>query len=97
MRTPLEAPSVNDAAIPGFEYATWFRFVAPAKVPAPIVARLASAFKLRGRARRRAKLLEQGIVTRTVIGRRFRDAYMKADLDRLTPIIKSAGIGTPER
>jgi hypothetical protein len=44
----------------------------------------------------KAKLLEQGIVTRTVTGRAF-DAYMKADLDRLTPIIKSAGIGTPER
>ena len=97
MRTPLEAPSVNDAAIPGFEYATWFGFVAPAKVPAPVVARLASAFEAAANEPDiKAKLLEQGIVTRTVIGREF-DAYMKADLDRLTPIIKSAGIGTQER
>jgi hypothetical protein len=35
-------------------------------------------------------------VPRTLLGRDF-DAYIKADLDRLAPIIKTAGISTPDR
>jgi len=97
MHTPIEAPSVSDAAIPGFEYATWFGFVAPAKVPAAIVERLARAFAdAANDPEIKAKLAEQGVVTRTLVGREF-DSYIKADMDRLAPIIKSAGIGTQDR
>jgi tripartite-type tricarboxylate transporter receptor subunit TctC len=92
MRAPLEAPSVSDEAIPGFEYATWFGFVAPAKVPAPIVARLAQALQSASlEADVRAKLQAQGIIPRTVGLGEF-DAYMKADMDRLAPVIKAAGV-----
>ena len=92
MRAPLDAPSVNEAAIPGFEYATWFGFVAPAKVPAAVIERLASALEAAANEPEvKAKLLEQGVVTRTLAGREF-DGYIKADMDRLGPIVKSAGI-----
>ena len=49
MHTPIEIPSVSEAAIPGFEYATWFGFLAPAKVPAAIVDRLHRHFRRRRR------------------------------------------------
>jgi tripartite-type tricarboxylate transporter receptor subunit TctC len=92
MRAPLDAPSVSEEAIPGFEYATWFGFVAPAKVPAPIVAKLSQALQSASyEADVRAKLQAQGIVPRTVGLSEF-DAYMKTDMDRLAPIIKAAGV-----
>lgn len=92
MHSPLEAPSVSDAAIPGFEYATWFGFLAPAKVPAAVVDRLAQAIQaVAEEAEVKAKFLEQGIVSRTLGPREF-DAYVRADMVRLAPIIKAAGI-----
>lgn len=41
MRTPLELPTVESAGeLPGYEYATWFGFIAPAKVPTRILDQL---------------------------------------------------------
>ncbi len=92
MHTPIEIPSVSDAAIPGFEYATWFGFLASAKVPAAIVDRLAQAFQAAAQEPEvKAKFAEQGIVSRTLGPKEF-DAYIKADMARLAPIVKSAGI-----
>ena len=92
MHTPIEIPSVSDAAIPGFEYATWFGFLAPAKTPAAIVDRLAQAIQAAAQEPEvKAKFAEQGIVTRTLGPKEF-DAYIKADMARLGPIVKSAGI-----
>ena len=92
MRTPIEVPSVSDAAIPGFEYATWFGFVVPARVPAQVVERLARAMQnVAEEEEVKAKFQAQGIVSRTLGSREF-DAYMKADMDRLSPIIKAAGV-----
>ena len=92
MHAPLEAPTVSDAAIPGFEYATWFGFVAPAKVPSAVVERLAKAFQAAAEEPEvKAKFVDQGIVSYTLGPREF-DAYIKADMERLAPIIKSAGI-----
>lgn len=92
MHSPLEAPSVSDAAIPGFEYATWFGFLASAKVPRGIVDRLAQAIQAAAQEPEvKAKFDEQGIVARTLGPREF-DAYIKADMARLAPIIKTAGI-----
>ena len=92
MRAPLEAPSVSDAALPGFEYATWFGFVAPAKVPGQVVERLSKALQsVATEDDVKAKFQGLGIVSRTLGPREF-DAYMKADMDRLAPIIKAAGV-----
>jgi tripartite-type tricarboxylate transporter receptor subunit TctC len=92
MRAPLAAPSVSDEAIPGFEYATWFGFVVPAKVPAQAVERLARAIQSAGAEDEvKAKLQAQGIAPRTLGPREF-DAYMKADMDRLAPVVKAAGV-----
>jgi tripartite-type tricarboxylate transporter receptor subunit TctC len=83
---------VSEEAIPGFEYATWFGFVAPAKTPAPALERLARAIQAAaGETDVRTKFQGQGIAPRTLGPREF-DTYMKADMDRLAPIIKAAGV-----
>jgi tripartite-type tricarboxylate transporter receptor subunit TctC len=95
MRIPLEAPSVSDEGIPGFEYATWFGFVAPSRTPAPVVARIAQALQAAAEdSDVKAKFLALGIIPR-VLGPREFDAYLKADMERLAPVIKAAGV-TPQ-
>jgi tripartite-type tricarboxylate transporter receptor subunit TctC len=91
IREPVAAPSASEA-IPGLEYATWFGFVAPSKVPAPVVERLANAIQAVAEDPViKARFHGQGISPRTLGPREF-DAYMKADMERLAPIIKTSGI-----
>jgi tripartite-type tricarboxylate transporter receptor subunit TctC len=92
MRTPLEAPSVSDAGVPGFEYSTWFGFVAPAKVPAPILEQLART--IQGVAEEKdtlEKFRAQGVVPRVLTLGSF-DAYISAEMEKLAPVVKAAGI-----
>lgn len=89
---PTELPTVSDEAIPGYEYTQWFGFIAPATVPAPILEQLAQAIQaVADEKDMRAKLDEQGIQSRGIILREF-DAYIKADVEKLGQIIKSAGV-----
>jgi tripartite-type tricarboxylate transporter receptor subunit TctC len=91
IRTPFEAPSVSDT-VPGYEYSTWFGFVVPAKVPPAVVEKLAAAFaSAMSDADVKSRFADQGIVPRVLLRSEF-DAYMKADMDRLAPVVKSAGL-----
>ena len=93
MSAPIKAPSVSEAAIPGYEYSTWFGFVAPAKVPAQILEQLAGAFKRAAEATDvKAKFLDQAVVSRTLLLGEF-DAYIKTDVVKQGRIVKTAGIG----
>jgi tripartite-type tricarboxylate transporter receptor subunit TctC len=92
MRVPLEAPSVGEAGVPGFEYATWFGFVAPAKVPAPILERLAHTIRdIAGEKEVVDKFHTQGIMPRVLTLGQF-DAHIKAEIDKLAPVVKAAAI-----
>ena len=93
MDAPIKAPSVNDVAIPGYEYSTWFGFLAPAKTPERILKQLAGAFKsIAESADVKSKFLESAVVTRTLQLGDF-DAYIKTDGDKQARIVKAAGIG----
>jgi tripartite-type tricarboxylate transporter receptor subunit TctC len=92
MLVPVKAPSVSEAAIPGYEYNTWFGFVAPAKVPAPILERLARAIKhVAGEAEVRKKLLDLAIIPRTLTLQEF-DSYVKSDIEKQAQIADAAEI-----
>ena len=56
-----EVPTVAESGVPGFEATSWFGLLAPAKTPAPVVARLnASILKALADPEVKKKLQEQG-------------------------------------
>jgi tripartite-type tricarboxylate transporter receptor subunit TctC len=93
-RLPLlrDVPTVAESLIPGYEFSTWFGFVAPAKTPAPIVALLAKTIQaIAEDPAMKQKLTEQGLTPRTMVQREF-DTYIKSEIERLGPIAKSSGV-----
>ena len=92
IEVPVKAPSVSEAAIPGYEYNTWFGFVAPSKVPQPILDRLAKALQTAANmAEVKETLSRVGIFPRTLISHEF-DDYIKADVAKEKGIASEAGI-----
>ena len=87
-----DVPTVAESVIPGYEFSTWFGFVAPAKTPAPIVALLAKTIQgIAEDPAMKQKLTEQGLTPRTMVQREF-DTYIKSEIERLGPIAKSSGV-----
>ncbi len=87
-----EAPTVAESGLPGFEVLNWFGLTAPAKLPAPIVARLNTAF---ARALQypdvRDKLVAEGS---ELVGNSAAEftAFLKSDLAKWAKVVKEAGI-----
>ena len=89
---PIKAPSVSEAAIPGYEYSTWLGVLAPSRTPARILALLASALREAiESAAVKEKFLQSAVVTRFVQLKDF-DAFVRADIDKEMQIVKAAGI-----
>jgi tripartite-type tricarboxylate transporter receptor subunit TctC len=92
MTEPIKAPSVSDAAIPGYEYSTWFGFFAPSRTPAAIVGRLAVALGMATKeSDLKERLLKSAVITRFMQLRDF-DAFAKSDIEKEAQIVKAAGI-----
>jgi tripartite-type tricarboxylate transporter receptor subunit TctC len=92
IQTPVKAPSVSEAAIRGYEYNTWFGFIAPAKMPAGILERLTQALQRAAKAEEVSqKLSELGIFSHTLSLRAF-DEYIKADVEKQRQIANEARI-----
>ena len=91
IRSPIEVPSVSEAAIPGYEYATWYGFIASSKAPVQVLEPLSRAIREISEEKDvKDKYASQGINPRVITLREF-DAYIKADMDKLAPIIKAVG------
>ena len=91
IRSPIEVPSVSEAAIPGYEYATWYGFIASSKAPVQVLEPLSRAIREISEEKDvKDKYAAQGINPRVITLREF-DAYIKADMDKLAPIIKAVG------
>lgn len=92
MTQPIKAPSVSEAAIPGYEYSTWFGFFAPSRTPAPILDTLAAALHTAtDAADLKEKFLKSAVITRFTQLKKF-DAFVKADIEKQAQIVKAAGI-----
>jgi tripartite-type tricarboxylate transporter receptor subunit TctC len=91
-----EIPTVAEAAIPGFEAATWFGIVAPAGTPHDILV------KLNGAARRALadqdtgkRFLELGMTNGSSSPEEL-DAYIKSEIAKWSKVITDADIKAPE-
>lgn len=91
MHAPIEVPTAKDAANVNYEYAGWFGFLAHAKTPAPVMEQVSRALQQvadEKAVRDRYQVL--GLVSRVMLLREF-DAYIRADLEKLRPVIKASG------
>ncbi|MCW5684921.1 MAG: tripartite tricarboxylate transporter substrate binding protein [Pseudolabrys sp.] len=92
MKNPIAAPSVSSAGIPGYEYNTWFGFLAPAQTPKPILERLATALQAAvNDPTVKKKLAGLSITPRTLLLRDF-DNYIEADVKKQEKIVKDAKV-----
>ena len=79
---------------PDYAFSTWYGFVAPAKTPHVLLERLAQAMKAVSEDPEvRARFAKQGILPRAVLLSDF-DAYIRADMDKVAPLIKRSGAKT---
>jgi tripartite-type tricarboxylate transporter receptor subunit TctC len=91
MREPLEVPSVRRAANVDYEYSTWYGFLAPAKVPAASLQMLAQALQQAGESKDlKDRYRTLGLVGRSLVLKDF-DAYIKADMEKLGPLVRASG------
>jgi tripartite-type tricarboxylate transporter receptor subunit TctC len=93
-RSPLvpEAPTIAEAGVAGYEYATWYAFVAPAATPRDLVDKLNAAIvAVMAAPEMRQRMLGLGLE-----GRSSRPEYVsqliKDEIVRWGPIVKAAGI-----
>ena len=92
MAEPIKAPSVGEAAMPGYEYSTWFGFFAPSRTPATTLGQIAAALQMATKATDlREKLVKSAVITRFMQLKDF-DAFVKADIEKQAQIVKAAGI-----
>lgn len=87
-----DVPTVSETVMPGFDFSTWFGFVAPAGTPPQVVNLLARTVKaIVEEPATQQKFTEQGITARSMLPQEF-DAYIKSEIDRLGTIAKASGM-----
>ena len=93
MKTPLELQTVETAAeLPGFEFSNIAGFVAPAKVPRPVIELLARELRVAAQDKGdQDKRLALGVFPRDLGPEEF-DAFIRADVERIGELVKSLGI-----
>ncbi len=93
-RTPLapDLPTMAEAGVPGYDLAAWFAAFAPAKTPAPVVARLREALvaAISDKATSE-KLLTAGIEPEASSSEELR-AFVGSEIRKWAEIVKAAGI-----
>ena len=93
-RSPLlpDVPTIAEAGVPGFEFATWGSIVVPKGTPKPIIDRLnAEAVRAINHPEVRERLSNQGLVP---IGStpEALTAAIRSGLDKMSKVVKNAGM-----
>jgi tripartite-type tricarboxylate transporter receptor subunit TctC len=92
-RSPLmpDVPTAQEAGLPGFEYSIWYAFVAPAKVPRPILDQLAKEMEqITALPEVRNKMISMGLIPKAVVLRDF-DNYIQSEVEKLGRLVKVSG------
>ncbi|NNG24450.1 Bug family tripartite tricarboxylate transporter substrate binding protein [Telluria aromaticivorans] len=86
-----EVPTIAEAGVPGYEATSWFGLLAPAKTPAPVVARLnASILKALADPEVKKKMLEQGAEPHGEKPEQFAQ-FIQAETAKWGKIVKQSG------
>jgi len=89
MKAPLEIPTVA-TTIPGYEYVTWYGFLAPARTPSAVLELLARELReIAAEPDVRERYRTLGLTGRVRTLRDF-DDYLRADIERLAPLARQA-------
>ena len=94
-RTPLlpDLPTLAEAGVPGYEFQAWFLLVAPAKSPAPAIARVnADLAKLSSDAGYREKLASLGAEPAPAATPEQVGAFVAGEMKRWAKVVKDANI-----
>ena len=87
-----DLPTVSEAGVPGYEHTGWSGIMVPAGTPKPIVDLLnAEINKILARPAVKATWEKQGAETMSMSPAQF-DAYLRADIEKWTKVVKQAGI-----
>lgn len=87
-----EVPTLDEAALPGFETGTWYGIVAPKGTPKPVVDKLnAELLRMLALPEIRARLSSMGLEPAGGTAAEF-GALVKSELARNAPIVKAAGV-----
>ena len=93
-RSPLapELPTVSEAGVTGFEYATWYGMLVPAGTPAPVVYKLNSdVVTLLTTGAPRERLAAQGLSVYATGSGEF-GRFLKSEVEKWKQVTASAGI-----
>jgi tripartite-type tricarboxylate transporter receptor subunit TctC len=86
-----ELPTVAEQGVPGFDASSWFGIVAPAKTPAPVLAKLTEEIqKILKMPDIIARFNELGAEPGTLFGKDF-GAFMQAESDKWAGVIRASG------
>jgi tripartite-type tricarboxylate transporter receptor subunit TctC len=84
-------PTIAEQGLPGFDAVSWFGFVAPARTPEPVLAKLrADAAKVLQTPALVARIRELGAEPGTVFGKDFA-AFLAAETAKWAGVIRSSG------
>ncbi len=87
-----DLPTVAEAALPGYEVVQWNGVLAPARVPATIIARLNSEIeRILALPEMKARLIADGADPAGGPPEKFA-AFMRADIDKWAKVIKAANV-----
>ncbi|MGE0222871.1 MAG: Bug family tripartite tricarboxylate transporter substrate binding protein [Acetobacteraceae bacterium] len=88
-----DLPTMQEQGFKGFECSAWFGLLAPARTPAPIIAQLTAALNAALADNGvDARLQDIGVAPSPNTSAQAMAEFLKADLEKWAPIIKSAGI-----
>ena len=87
-----EYPTIAESGVPGYDHSSWVGFLAPAKTPQPVIARLhAESVKIVHAPDVKAVLLKDGLEAIGDAPKEFGD-LIKAEVAKWAKVVKAAGI-----
>lgn len=93
-RTPVlpDVPTMAEAAIPGYEFQSWFGFFAPAKTPRPVVEKISrEVARIVDLPDIKTQMANQGEEPRGTSPAEF-DKFVRAEIDKYKALVKRANI-----